>query len=103
MSNSNDRLSTASRAMIAGAMIGGGASVASRWHACRSGELAPRELAAGAVKAAMQAGAISGATTCVAEKMAGRPVLSMFTLLAAGTASLYLMDQLLGSNPHDQT
>ncbi|WBA81900.1 hypothetical protein [Endozoicomonas sp. GU-1] len=103
MSNANKKLSTASRAMIAGAMVGGGASVISRWNTYKAGDVDTHELARGAVKAALQAGAVSGVTTYAAEKMAGRPVLSMLTLVAAGTAGLYLMDQLLDSKKHDRS
>ncbi|AMO55107.1 hypothetical protein EZMO1_0891 [Endozoicomonas montiporae CL-33] len=96
-------LSTASRAMIAGAMVGGGASIARHWQAYKQGELESGVLVADAARSALQVGAVSGATNYVAEKMAGRPVLSMLTVLSAGAAGFYLLDQLLDNKHNDQT
>ena len=50
-------------------------------------------MAAEAAKDAIKAGAIAGSTTYVAEKMAGRPALSLLTILSVGAAGLYLLDQ----------
>ncbi|OLQ95060.1 hypothetical protein BIY21_07535 [Vibrio ponticus] len=94
MSNSSDKLSAASRAMIIGAMAGGSASVLSNWKNHQQGELATNDLVAQASVSAVKAGVVSGASTYVAEKMAGRPVLSLLTILSVGAAGVYLMDQL---------
>jgi len=93
MSNSSRELNPASRAMLVGALIGGGASVATQWKQRQSGELGSNEFVANVVKDTAKAGLISGATTFVAGKMAGQPVLSMFTILAAGAAGLYMLEQ----------
>lgn len=94
MSNATDQLSPASRALIAGVLIGGGASAASQWNSYKKGELAVDTLVRNSVKDAAKAGIISGAATAVAGQMAGRPILSAAALLTAGAASLYLMDNL---------
>lgn len=93
MSNMQNELSPASRAMLVGAMIGGAASVASQWKDRQSGELSSNQFVTKVAKDTVKAGAISGATTYVAGKMAGQPVLSMFTILAAGAAGLYMVEQ----------
>lgn len=94
MSNSSDKLSSTHRAMLIGAMAGGGASLASQWRAHQNGTLATNDVAMNAAKSAIKAGAISGTSTYIAENMAGRPALSLFTILSVGTASLYIMDQI---------
>lgn len=94
MSNSSDKLSTTHRALLIGAMAGGGASIASQWREHQAGNIETSEVAVNAAKSALKAGAISGASTYVAENMAGRPALSLFTLLTVGTAGLYMMEQL---------
>ncbi|WP_028766426.1 magnetosome protein MamC [Shewanella fidelis] len=101
MSNSSNLLCPASRASLVGAMVGGGAAVATRWQSYKEGELAINELVWHSTKSALQAAAISGITTYAAEKMAGRSALSLMTILAAGAASLYLVDQLSERNPHE--
>ncbi len=98
MSNSTDKLSSANRAMLVGAIAGGSASVARQWEAHSKGELDTAELVTTAAKTAVKTGAVAGATTYVAEKMAGRPVLSMLTILSVGAAGLYLLDQVTESN-----
>lgn len=97
MSNSTNKLSSANRAMLVGAIAGGSATIASQWKRHQEGSLSTNELVENATKTALKTGAVSGATTYVAEKMAGRPVLSMLTLLSVGAASLYLLDQTSGS------
>ncbi|WCE30844.1 hypothetical protein [Vibrio sp. SCSIO 43137] len=93
MSNIQNELSPASRAMLVGAMLGGAASVASQWKERQSGELSADQFVTNVAKDTVKAGAISGATTYVAGKMAGQPVLSLFTILAAGAAGVYMLDQ----------
>ncbi|SHO55092.1 magnetosome protein MamC [Vibrio quintilis] len=93
MSNIHDELSPASRAMLVGAIIGGAASVASQWKERQRGEISPNQFATSVTKDTLKAGAISGATTYVAGKMAGQPVLSMLTILAAGAAGVYMLEQ----------
>ncbi|AZG36435.1 magnetosome protein MamC [Shewanella psychromarinicola] len=94
MSNSSDKLITSHRAMLIGAMAGGGASLANQWRDHQNGALETNDVVLNAAKSAIKAGAISGASTYIAEKMAGRPVLSLFTILSVGAASLYMMDQI---------
>lgn len=93
MSNMQDELSPASRAMLVGAMIGGAASVASQWRERQSNEISSNQFAYNVAKDTLKAGAISGATTYVAGKMAGQPVLSLMTILAAGAAGVYMLEQ----------
>ena len=94
MSNSSRELSPASRAMIASALLGGTASAAGQWSAYQRGELQVNELAAKTLKDAAKAGVAGGMATAVAGRMAGRPLLSLATVLCAGAASLYLIDEL---------
>ncbi|NKF49065.1 hypothetical protein G3R49_00555 [Shewanella sp. WXL01] len=101
MSNAYNQLSPASRAMLVGAMVGGGATVATQWKSYKQGDVQAEQLVSQATKAALQAAAIGGVTTYVAGKMAGRPALSLLTILAAGAAGLYLVDQFSGSNSHE--
>ena len=93
MSNTNNELSPACRAMLVGAMLGGTASVASQWKKRQSGELSSNQFVKNVTKDTAKAGAISGVTTYVAGKMAGQPVLSMFTILTVGAAGLYMLEQ----------
>jgi len=94
MSNSTDKLSSSNRAMIIGAMAGGGASIAHQWRAHQAGEIATNDVAIKAAKSALKAGAISGVSTYIAENMAGRPTLSLITLLSVGAAGLYALEQI---------
>lgn len=94
MSNATDKLSTANRAMLVGAIAGGSASIAKQWSQHQSGDIDTNELVTSAAKDALKAGVVSGATTYVAEQMAGRPALSMLTILSVGAAGLYLFDQM---------
>ena len=95
MSNSHNELSPASRAMLTSALLGGSASAAAQWQAYRQGEVSIEELTQRSLKDAAKAGLAGGLATAVAGQMAGRPLLSLTTVLAAGAASLYLMDDLL--------
>ena len=93
MSNATNKLSTANRAMLVGTVVGGSASIAAQWQQYQSGEVETPELVGKVAKDAVKAGAVAGATTYAAEKMAGRPMLSLFTILSVGAAGLYLLDQ----------
>lgn len=93
MSNVTNQLSPSSRAMLVGAMLGGAASVASKWKQRQQGELSANEFVGSVAKDTLKAGVVSGATTFAAGKMAGQPLLSMVTIVAAGAAGLYLLDQ----------
>ncbi len=93
MSNSANKLSSANRAMLVGAIAGGSATIASQWKEHKAGNIDTNEMATSAAKSALKTAAIAGATTYVAEKMAGRPALSMLTILSVGAAGLYLMEQ----------
>ena len=59
MSNMQDELSHTSRAMIVGAMIGGGVSVAGQWKARKDGEISSNEYVKTVAKDTLKAGAIS--------------------------------------------
>jgi len=101
MSNSRNQLCPASRATLVGAMVGGGAAIATQWKSYKEGELTGNYLAIHATKSAIQAAVISGVTTYVADKMAGRPALSLLTILSVGAAALYLADQLSGKDRYE--
>ncbi|WED24671.1 magnetosome protein MamC [Vibrio sp. JC009] len=102
MSNMQDEMSHTSRAMIVGAMIGGAASIASQWKTRKAGEVSSNEFVGNVTKDTIKGGAIGGATTYVAGKMAGQPVLSMMTILAAGAASVYWLEQRRESESDDE-
>ncbi|WP_394199812.1 hypothetical protein [Shewanella waksmanii] len=93
MSNSQDKLSPASRAMLVGALVGGTASAASQWQRRQQGEIDTDQMVKHAAKDALKAGAISGSATYIAQQMAGRPTLSMLTILSVGAAGLYMLQQ----------
>lgn len=97
MSNVHDELSSTSRAMLVGAMLGGAASAASRWKSRQQQKITSNEFISDVSKDTLKAGAISGATTYVASKMAGRPVLSMLTILAVGAAGVYMLENCTGN------
>ncbi|QUM82656.1 magnetosome protein MamC [Moritella sp. 5] len=101
MSNSSDKLSASHRAMLIGAMAGGGASLAGQWRDHQNGTLATNDVAMNAAKSAIKAGAISGTSTYIAENMAGRPALSLFTILSVGAAGLYMIDQMSERKKHE--
>ncbi|PSW18029.1 hypothetical protein C9I98_18210 [Photobacterium sanctipauli] len=100
MTNSTNKLNPASRAMIAGAIIGGTASAASQWKSHQQGELETNQMVTKVTTDALKTGLASGAATYVADKMAGRPVLSMLTVLSTGAVGLYLMDQYAEKKKH---
>ncbi|WP_070964224.1 magnetosome protein MamC [Vibrio sonorensis] len=102
MSNSTNKLSAANRAMLVGAIAGGSATIASQMVKKNEGEIDTNQLVSETAKNAVKTAAVAGATTYVAEKMAGRPVLSMLTILSVGAAGLYLMDQLTDKNDEQQ-
>ncbi len=101
MSNATNKLSTANRAMLVGAIAGGSASIAKQWQQHKTGQLETNTMVSNAAKDALKAGAIAGSTTYVAEQMAGRPALSLLTILSVGAAGLYLLDQTSEKN-HEQ-
>lgn len=102
MSNQSDQLSPASRAMIAAALIGGGASTAKQWQAYRQQEVDLDEATRQVLTDAVKAGAIGGLATAVAGAMAGRPLLSMLALLSVGAAGMHLMDEIKGNNQDEE-
>lgn len=94
MNTINNTLTPASRAMLVGAMIGGAASIARQLKQHKT--LAHSDtnmIIANVAKDTLKAGAISGATTYAADKMAGQPILSILTIVAASSAGLYMLDQ----------
>ncbi|KAA8998094.1 hypothetical protein FJU30_16890 [Affinibrenneria salicis] len=102
MSNSGDRLHPASRALIAGAILGGVASGVQQWQRYRQGEQSLEDAACRTAGDAARAGLLSGGAMAVAEATAGRPLLTMLTVLSAGAAGLYLMDTLTRSSHEEQ-
>lgn len=102
MSNSTDKLSPASRAMIVGAIIGGTASAARQWKGHQARTIETNEMVSNVVKDSLKAGLAGGAATYVADKMAGRPLLSMLTVLSTGAVGMYMMDQYAGKNNDEQ-
>lgn len=92
MSNNSDRLNPASRALIAGALVGAAASGVEQWRRYKNGENTLEQATGKVLKDATKAGLISGAAMTVANATAGRPVLTLLTVLSAGAAGLYLMD-----------
>ncbi len=96
MSNATDKLSTANRALLFGAIAGGSATIATSWRAHQNGVLSTEALVGRAAVNAVKTGLATGATTYVAEKMAGRPALSLLTILSVGAAGVYLLEQAKG-------
>lgn len=92
MSNNSDRLNPASRALIAGALVGATASGVEQWRRYQSGEQSLNQATSKVLIDATKAGLISGAAMTVANATAGRPVLTLLTVLSAGAAGLYLLD-----------
>lgn len=88
--------------MLVGAMAGGSASMVSQWKNHQAGQIDTNQMASNVAKSAVKAALAAGATTYVAEKMAGRPVLSMMTLLSIGVAGLYFVDQLSETDNEQQ-
>ena len=68
MANSKDKLSATNRAMLVGAILGGGASIAKQWKSHQAKEVQTNELCAKAAKDSIKAGLIAGGTTYVAGK-----------------------------------
>jgi hypothetical protein len=93
MANSSNTFNSASRAMLVGALFGGGASVASQWKAHQNKKLSTEQLCTQLAKDSLRAGLLAGGATYISGNMAGRPVLSMATILVSATASIYLMEQ----------
>lgn len=102
MSNATDKLSSTSRAMLIGAMAGGSASVLSHWQDHQNGLVDTNTVVKKATHAALKAGAVSAASTYAAEKMAGRPALSLLTILTVGAAGVYLLDHLSEQKTDEQ-
>lgn len=98
MSNSNSQMSPASRAMIAGVLVGGTASGIKNWQEYCQGEKTFNQTLNKVMSDAVKAGLVSGTTMAVANATAGRPVLTLFTLLSAGAAGLYLLDSIKRGN-----
>lgn len=99
--NMDNASGPASRALLVGAMLGGAASIATQWKKHQTGEIKTEQLVSTAAKDAVKAAVIGGATTYVAEKMSGQPILSLATILAAGTAGLYLLEQHRENNSNE--
>ncbi|GAA4893812.1 hypothetical protein [Ferrimonas pelagia] len=98
MSNSRDQLSPANRALIAGTLLGGGTSALRHWQRYQQGEINAEQYRALLLRAAATTGLASGSATFIAQRMAGRPVLSFATLIAAGAAGTYLYQDLVRVN-----
>ena len=96
MTNSTNQLSAANRAMIAGAMLGGGASAIYQLSAYKKGQAELDDAVKHVLGDAARTAIASGLVTAVAESMAGRPVLSMLTLFTTGAAGIYLLDEISG-------
>ncbi|WP_299020396.1 hypothetical protein [uncultured Photobacterium sp.] len=96
MSNSTDQLSPASRAMLVSALLGGSASGMRQWQAYQQGEVEIDQAVQQVLRDAGKTALAGGAATAIAGQLAGRPVLSMLTILSAGAAGLYLLDELKG-------
>lgn len=94
MSNSSDRLNPASRALIAGALVGGTASCIEQWRRYQNGEKTIEQVTGKVLVDATKAGFISGAAMTVANATAGRPLLTLVTVLSAGAAGLYILDSM---------
>ncbi|AWH89446.1 hypothetical protein [Limnobaculum parvum] len=94
MSNNSDRINPASRALIAGALVGATASGVEQWRQYQRGEKTLEQATSKVLIDATKAGLVSGAAMTVANATAGRPVLTLLTLLSAGAAGLYLLDSI---------
>ncbi|WP_434777855.1 hypothetical protein [Neisseria sp. Ec49-e6-T10] len=97
MSNNGTQLKVHNRAMIAGALVGGIASGVENWKRQQQGEQSIQETTCKVVKDAAKAGVVSGAAMYVANATAGRPVLTMLTVLSTAAAGLYLIDSIKGN------
>ncbi len=92
MSNSRDALSPVSRAMIAGALVGTTSSCIAQWRQYQNGERTLNQTAVTVARDATRAGLVSGAVMAVANASAGRPLLTLLTVVSAGVAGMYLLD-----------
>ncbi|BDH44803.1 hypothetical protein TUM12370_08470 [Salmonella enterica subsp. enterica serovar Choleraesuis] len=92
MSNNRDELSPVSRAIIAGALVGTTTSCIEQWRSYQNNEKTLNQTAVKVASDAAKAGLVSGAVMAVANATAGRPLLTMLTVISAGAAGLYLMD-----------
>lgn len=84
-------LNYASRAMLAGAMIGGAASIANQWQASQQGSITADAYMKKVATDTLKAGVVSAVSTYTAGKMVGQPVLSLATILAVGVAGACLL------------
>lgn len=98
MSNKASQVNIYSRAAIAGALVGVGASTVENWRDYKKGELAVNEMTSNVIKSAVKGAVAGGATMMVADVTAGRPVLTLATVLAAATAGLYILDSVKGKD-----
>ncbi|MDX5629648.1 MULTISPECIES: hypothetical protein [unclassified Brenneria] len=103
MSNNRDSLSPVSRAVIAGALVGTTASCVEQWRHYQNGEKTLHQTAATVVCNAAKGGLVGGAVMAVADATAGRPVLTLLTLLSAGAAGIYLMDAIAKKDVDNET
>ncbi|ATA23062.1 hypothetical protein BIY26_10460 [Brenneria goodwinii] len=103
MSNNRDSLSPVSRAVIAGALVGTTASCVEQWRRYQNGEKTLHQTAAAVACDAAKGGLVGGAVMAVANATAGRPVLTLLTLLSAGAAGIYLMDAIGKKEADDET
>ena len=103
MSNNRDELSSVSRALIAGALVGTTTSCIEQWRSYQNGEKSLNQTAAKVVSDPTKAGLVSGAVMAVASATAGRPLLTMLTVISAGAAGLYLMDAMKNKENDDES
>lgn len=82
MSNATRQLYPANRAMLVGTIAAGFTTLALNQQSPKS--------ATEITKTALKAGLVAGGTTYVAEKMAGRPILAMLTVLSVTAAMAQL-------------
>ncbi|PWC11118.1 hypothetical protein B4923_14585 [Brenneria roseae subsp. americana] len=103
MSNNRDSLSPVSRAVIAGALVGTTASCVEQWRRYQNGEKTLHQTAATVMCDAAKGGMVGGVVMAVANATAGRPALTLLTLLSAGAAGIYLMDAISKKDAHNET
>lgn len=96
MSNKTTQVNIYSRAAIAGALVGVGASTVENWQDYKNGELTVNDMTTQVIKNAVKGAVVGGATMMVSDATAGRPVLTLVTVLAAATAGLYILDSIKG-------
>ncbi|PWC18873.1 hypothetical protein [Brenneria corticis] len=103
MSNNRDSLSPVSRAVIAGALVGTAASCVEQWRCYQQGEKTLHQTAAAVMYDAAKGGMVGGAVMAVANATAGRPALTLLTLLSAGAAGIYLLDAISKKEVNNET